>query len=69
MGEFYIDICLKPRAVSGERSRVQKREREKEREREMPKNNNNKMLENFLAQVNICCAWFPEVGMINIQMT
>ena len=28
-----------------------------------------KMLEKFLAQVDLCCAWFPEVGMVNIQMT
>jgi hypothetical protein len=27
------------------------------------------MLEKLFAQVDLCCAWFPEVEMINIQMT
>ena len=25
------------------------------------------MLEKFLAQVYLCCAWFPEVGMVNMR--
>ena len=29
----------------------------------------NQMLEQFLGQVDLGCAWFPEVGMVNIQMT
>jgi hypothetical protein len=36
-----------------------KRKKEKKRKRK-------KKLEKFLAQADLCCAWFLEVGMINI---
>ena len=61
---FYIGIYLGPRAASGERSRA-----EKKRQNKNKKSTKKQMLEKFLAQVDLCCAWFPEVGMVNIQMT
>jgi hypothetical protein len=61
---IYICICLQPRAASGERSRA-----EKKRQNKNKKSTKKQKLEKVLAQVVLCCAWFPEVGMVNIQMT
>jgi hypothetical protein len=53
-------------ATSGERSRVSKQNKTNNPPKQ--KTNTNKMLEKFLAQLDLCCVWFPEVGIVNIQM-
>jgi hypothetical protein len=45
-----------------------KREREKY-QKTKNKTKQIKKLEKFLAQVNLFCAWFSEVGMANIHIT